>query len=368
MAETQTRDEKIAALKAMAEGSVATAPVTTTAPAATTTEVPATTTAQDAATVAPAETPAAPAEDKVSFDRATLKRKIKWLDEHIDVDLAELLEKSPEQIDEAFRKAKDRDRQEQKRRDAEEKLAADVPAAVTARDKQYDDVLRANGLRLDRTTGKVVPLQPTAPSASAGQPDLDALEKAAMAENSPEAWGAYLRAVRAASNSLDGGTLDQRLDAKLQEHQRKLAESERQAREQEALVKAFADKVEATIKSLDAKFAKAGDLKDHWIQVARERAQAHVAQQGTKATEQSILQVFHDTADLVDRSVATAQRALSASAASRPKAPTVLPSGGAPGPATTDPTKIDGTTPEGRQKRIDLLRQQAEARRATSAA
>lgn len=314
-------------------------------PAAAVEPTPAPPTSTPSADVPAAAAPEAPPA-QFTIDRAKLVRDIKWLDDVEKVDLAEKLEKSPEWIDEQIRKAKDRDRQEQKRRDAEEALAKRVPEAVAARDRQWHEQLSANGLRYDPTTQKFVPLQPSAPTAGDAQSALAEARKKAMEENTPEAWDAYVSAaVTATSKPIDQAVVQREIDARFAAERRK-AEEEDARRKSTA---SFNERVKATFDAAKAEFDAAGPLADHYRQVAADRAFAHSSQPG--ATEESTLNVIRDTATLARKTIEAAklQVASAAAPAQRVKAPTVIPSGGAPAPSKTDPASFDLTTKEGKK-------------------
>ena len=359
-----TREEQIAKLRADGEARAAAAaappPPDVEKPVAAASEPVAPASGVTAAKPAAGEIPAAGSEgaaaapEMFSIDRAKLKRKIKNLDVEEIIDLGEKLDKSPEWIDEQIRKSRDRDRQEQKRLDAEERAEKAGPEAVRARDAEWHQALAKSKLRFDPATGQVVPLQQPAPAAAPGQPDLDALEKKFLETNEPEDYAAYTRALRQlSSRPLDGATIQREIDQRLgnrEAYQRKVSE--------------FNVKLDAAYTARASDFDAAGpEVGAQWRRIAAERATAHSLQDG--ATPESTLKVIHETADLVKNSVAAAQRKLAVDPTKpRAKAPTVLPSGGAaPAGAETDPAKIDGSTPEGKAKRIEILRRQGEARR-----
>lgn len=341
------------------------AEATTSTPAAPAAETPPATTsapaAETTATTPPAETP------------SRWKRKIKALDEERVIDLETMPESeldallgkgiAYDPVKERLRSARD---------NAIEALEDAKGKAASARDHVWVTELQRQGFTIERDATqpqgiRIAHLNPqtsgNGASAQGQAIDLDALERDATTENTPEAWAKYNRALRkfVESKTTDSATIDQRVEAKILETQRKLAETERQKKEQESLVTAFQGKVEGTVRALDAKFSKAGDLKDHWITVARERARAHSFD--PNATEESVLKVFHDTADLVERSWAMAQGQLSSSAAPpRTSAPTVLPRGGAPTASPADPRKIDRSTPDGKRAAAQLLEKLARER------
>jgi len=368
-----TREEKIEKLRQMAEG---TAPPAGSAPPAEAagTQDPAPTTppatSETAGSEAKAadvpEVPAAPAVEAAPAAEEWWKAKVKVLDEEREVDLKsmtpaerhELIGRglSHETIKERLRAARD---------EAREALEA-ARRQIAARDLALRD-LASKGYRIETnpSTGEIRVLgpapQPAAPEA-AGQTDLDALEKKAMDEGTPEAWRDYMRAIRkTAGRQLTDAQVNDVVKSRLEEARRadqaQLAEAQRQAEE----VTVFKRKLEGVFETHKGSFEKAGPLADYWRNVARR--EAYLASGVEGATHESVLKVVSDIATKLDGTYAHAQTALAQQAAKpRPKAPTVLAGAGAPPPSATDPAKYDLKTPEGRKAAADYLRAQAERR------
>lgn len=288
------------------------------------------------------------------------RRKIKALDEEKELDLEKMTD---EELDTllgqgiAYRPKTEHLRQ---RRDeiAEqfEQFRRNVPFATA---DQFAAFLKDNNLTLatDPQTKKpkLVPIRPQAAAGSGGAAgqaiDLEALRKTAVEENSAEAWMAYTAGLEElAKQSVRPGDVERIVG----EHLAKARQEADATTREEAQVAENRQKIDKAFADRDADFALAGDLKQHYLDMARERAYAASAQSG--ATLEKVLKSIHDTADLVKRSRTSFQQQLHTDAAKpRATAPTVIPSAGASAPAPTDPAKIDRSTPEGKKQAAAYL-------------
>lgn len=322
------------------------------------------------APVAAAQTPAA---DAAAAPVATPPwwkvEKLKALDEEKDLDLEQLAKENPQEFRALLGRGLSHNAIKQRlyaeRDDARERLDKQ-----NRRVADLEQMLAADGYReeTDAVSGKkriVGPKPQTAATGTgdSGQIDLEALERKAFETGTQADWQSYARALRQSLTSrkgVDPADIDRIVAAKFEEGQRKLDQAQEAQRNQAS----FAARVNGTIGGLDAKFSKAGELKERYIEAARRQARDHVLND-PNATEESALKFFHDTADLVEKtfSAAQAQLANTAKPAAKPKAPTVLPAGGNVAAASpTDPRRADPSTPEGRKARIAHLTAEAKKR------
>lgn len=380
----ETREQRLARFQAGMKTAGAPVAATSDAPPAAPAPAPAAAqpTGSEAAANAAAESASAAATPTESAPPAAAptpapwwKTKVKVLDEDREIDLEQLARENPagfqkligqglshDTIRERLRSARDASREEL---ETERRTRAALEKAVAA-----------TGGRIERdpASGELRIVGPTAPTSAAGtgaagQPDLAELEKRARETNTNGAWLDYTSALRQrleAVNTIAPNDVERIVETKLRAA-RDVADAQDKLKGE---VQAFADKVDARIRANMTKFEKAPEeLRARYIHAARERAFAVSGRPVTKdqpnpATEEEVLAVFDDQADLVARTWTAAQQQLSTDAARpRPKPPTVLPPGGQqPNAAVTDPKAIDRSTPAGRAQAIAHLEQLRQAR------
>lgn len=341
--------------------------------------------AAPAAVTPPAEVaPAAPpAVDPAPADAAAAppapsrwKRKLKVLDEERSVDLESM---SDEEIDTVLGKGLAHDtlktRYMSQRDEAREEKEAEAVRRQTLANDWWVKRLAKKGHRYNPETDEIEPLT-KAPQTATPDPavaaNLEALKRQAIEEGTADAWVAFVEARTAAAGrqptqqEIDT-TVQKRIDERLAavEQTRRAEEAHRQYEEDGAR------KIGEAFTARQADFDATGS-KDSWEKLAKSTAMARYreVEASRKAgvsishaqAHKYITDAIHETADLA-KSHAQAARTATPPAA-RPKSPTVIPSGAGPPPAVTDPAKIDGSTPEGRQKRIEWMRANGAARAA----
>jgi hypothetical protein len=295
--------------------------------------------------------------------------KLRVLDEDKDVDLEKLAKENPAEFRALLGRGLSHETIKERLRSARD-AAQEGMEREKRRVTELEQLLASGGYRIENEPGSgkkriVGPPPQTAATGTgdSGQTDLEALERKAFESGTQQDWQVYARALRQSLTSrkgVDPADIDRIVAAKFEDGQRKLEQAQEAQRQQAS----FAARVNGTIGGLDAKFSKAGELKERYIEAARRQARDHVLND-PNATEESALKFFHDTADLVEKTFANAQAQLAGTAQPkpRPKAPTVLPSGGgAPAASPTDPRRADPSTPEGRKARIAFLEAEAKKR------
>ena len=318
----------------------------------------------------PEAVPAEPQTDTPPADGGTppapsrWKRKIKALDEEKELDLEAM---SEEELDTllgrglAHETIKERLRAQ--RDAAQESVEKERERAAAARDQYWQGQLVQHGYVVrDPVTGAHTFVPPQAQTASAkapaaGQTDLDALEKRALEENTAETWAAYTRAIRqSVGTPLTQADVDRVVSQRLAEGKQELV----QERQKDQAAKDFDRRFRAAFDAKKATFAKLGDVDAIFKAVQKD---AYARSCVPNADESFVLGAISERAEAIERAMQAAQAQLAEPTKPRAKAPSVVPSGGAPASIPTNPASFDRSTPEGRKKAIEFLQRQMDAKR-----